>query len=97
VRRRAMNPNTIASASNINSNSSELSHYDTHVVTGSTTIQNLTGPYAFVGIVRLVVAPGASWALANTGNIAPTTTSARSPGAVVELLWEPTAAKWLEI
>ncbi len=97
VRRRALNPNTVASVTNVNSNTSEFSQYDTHVVTGTTTIASLTQPYAFVGVVRFVVATGASWALGTGGNIAPKTTSARTAGSVVELLWEPIAARWLEV
>ena len=97
VRRRSANPNTVASATNMNSSSSTFAHYDTHVLTGSAAIQSLTQTAAFVGIVRLVVAAGGSWSTANTGNIAPKTTAPRSPGAVVELLWEPIASKWLEV
>jgi hypothetical protein len=97
VRRRGVNPNTVASALNLSASTTEFSHYDTHVVTGSTTIQNLTQTNGFVGSVRLVVAAGASWATGTSGNISPTTTAARTPGAVVQFLWEPIAAKWLEI
>jgi hypothetical protein len=97
VRRAGVNPTSVASAASIVTNSAAWLNYDTHVITGSAAIANLTAPYPCVGTIRLVVATGGTWSLANSGNIVPRVTTARTANDVIELLWEPTAAKWLEV
>ncbi len=96
IRRRSLNPSSVASAAALAANASAFCHHDTHVVTGSAVIANLTSPASFVGSVRLVAATGSAWSIAATGNLAPKTTSVRAAGSVVELLWEPITGKWLE-
>lgn len=96
TRRVGVNPTSVVSAASMSSVTSDMCNYDMHVATGSAAIANLTLPHTHAGILRLVVAAGGTWSTANSGNILPLTTSARAAGAVVTLLWEPTAAKWLE-
>lgn len=97
IRRRGSNPTTVASATTIDTNVAAWANHDVQVVTGSAAITTLDKPYPFVGIVRLVVAGGATWSTSAGGNIAPSTTSARAAGTVVSLLWEPITGKWLEV
>jgi len=96
VRRMGVNPVAVASAASIDTNVTAWLSYDTQVITGAAAIANLTSPYPCAGTVKLVVATGGTWSTANSGNILPLTTAARTAGTVVVLLWEPTAAKWLE-
>lgn len=97
IRREDLSPNTVASAASIALSSADFHNYNSHLVSGAAAIANLNFGYAFIGILRLFVAPGGSWSTANTGNILPKTTAARTAGEVVTLYWEPTAAKWLEV
>jgi hypothetical protein len=97
IRRRAQNPATVASATTLNVGIGSFVNFDTHVVTGTTTIQTLATTLPFVGVLRLIVAAGANWATSSGGNITPKTVAARTPGSVVELLWEPIVGKWLEV
>lgn len=98
TRRPGVNPTAVASATTIDLFTQALQTYDTHNVTGSAAIANLagTGFIAFAGILRLIVATGGTWSTANSGNITPLTTAARTAGTVVTLLWDG-ISKWLEV
>lgn len=97
TRRVGVNPTVLASAVSISTSTSLMCSYDTHVLTGSAVITNLTGTQVHVGILRFVVGPGASWSTASAGNIAPKTTDPRTPGTVVTFLWDGISGKWLEV
>lgn len=72
--------------------------YDTYHVTGVAAIETLSlfggVPRAHAGVVRLIA--DGTWSTANTGNIAPKTTGARTVNDVVELTHDPVTNKWYE-
>lgn len=73
--------------------------YDTYLISGTSTINNISlgdSSQKFIeGRIRLI-ATGA-WSTSSTGNIIPKTTAARAVNSVVELLWNPVSAVWVEV
>lgn len=96
TRRPGVNPTSIASAAIISTATTAMFNFDTHVVTGAATIDNLSNPFYCTGTLKLVVATGATWATSAAGNLLPLTVAARTAGTVVVFVWEPIAAKWIE-
>lgn len=97
TRRHAVNPNIVTSAARMSTATPRCTTTTRTSSAAPPPSPTSPTPQKCTGILRLVVAAGASWSTANTGNIQPKITAARTPGDVVTLLFEPTAGKWLEL
>src|SRR5205823_4907690 len=96
--RHMLNPTAVASASTINPSF----NFDSHHVTGSTTIDTILvgGSVARNRVayeINLIADAGATWATSSAGNIVPLTTAARTAGQAYTFRWDSIDQKWREI